>query len=191
MAKLIALIKAIAGGGGGGGVSDVQIDGTSIVSSGVANVPMASDSTMGVMKVSAQDYGIGISSSGMSYINKASTLQRKQGNGSYRPICPADQHESVFYGLAKAAGDTTQKDSENAVGTYTDAAKAAILAMIGISGLVGNVEGATASQAYSIGDAFLHNGKLYKATASISSSEAIVPGTNCAQTTIIDLIGGN
>ena len=38
----------------------------------------------------------------------------------------------TFYGLAKAAGDTTQASSNNAVGTYTDDAKTAIKTMIGV-----------------------------------------------------------
>jgi len=38
---------------------------------------------------------------------------------------------SVFYGLAAAAGDSTQSASDNAVGTYTDNAKSAIRTMIG------------------------------------------------------------
>ena len=38
----------------------------------------------------------------------------------------------TFYGLAKAAGDTTQALSNNAVGTYTDDAKTAIKSMIGV-----------------------------------------------------------
>ena len=38
----------------------------------------------------------------------------------------------TFYGLAKAAGDTTQASSSNAVGTYTDDAKTAIQTMIGV-----------------------------------------------------------
>lgn len=38
----------------------------------------------------------------------------------------------MFYGLAKAAGDTTQSASSNTVGAYTDDAKTAIRAMLGI-----------------------------------------------------------
>lgn len=44
--------------------------------------------------------------------------------------------ESTFYGLAKAAGDTTQSQSSNAVGTYTDEAKAAIQNMFGLNDMV-------------------------------------------------------
>lgn len=60
--------------------------------------------------------------------------------------------------------------------------------MLGIADLIGNSEGATASKAYSVGDVLLHDGKLYKVTASIAQGSAIVPNTNCTQTTIIDLL---
>lgn len=92
--------------------------------------------------------------------------------------------------MAKVSGDTTQSQSNNAVGSYTDAAKGKIQTMLGIANLIGNSEGATASKAYSAGDVLFHDGKLYKVTASIAQGSAIVPNTNCTQTTIIDLLRG-
>ena len=53
------------------------------------------------------------------------------GTEMYRPITPKQQHEAAFYGLAKAAGDTTQSASSNEVGQYTDEAKLAIRSMLG------------------------------------------------------------
>ena len=52
--------------------------------------------------------------------------QIKAGTAFYAPLGPGNQHRAVFYGLAKAAGDTTQSSSNNAVGAYTDEAKTAI-----------------------------------------------------------------
>lgn len=46
----------ISASGGGGGVSDVQINGTSIVADGVANIPPASQTANGVMTTSQQDF---------------------------------------------------------------------------------------------------------------------------------------
>lgn len=112
----------------------------------------------------------------------------KAGNVS-KPIIVSRQEKSVFYGLAKAAG-ADMALSSNPVGTYTDAAKSAIQTMLGISGIIAPVEGATASNAYAIGDAFLHGGALYKASAAIAAGDAIVPGTNCTQTTIIEMLKG-
>lgn len=79
--------------------------------------------------------GMGIavnSNSGEMYISKAESTTIKAGNSDYQPIVTSNQHEATFYGLAKAASDTTQYLSSNAVGNYTDAAKVAIQKMLGI-----------------------------------------------------------
>lgn len=175
-------------------VQDVQINGTSVVQDGVANVPYASD-TAGVAKTGTK-YGIkllsntdptlAVDSANLGMIKSPDAFQ----TSAYHPISPKNQHQAVFYGFAKAAGDTTQSASSNAVGIYTEDAKSAIQAMLGVSSIVGTVEGATASTSYSIGDVFLHGGALYKATVAIASGDAIVPGTNCEQTTIIDILKG-
>ena len=106
---------------------DVQVNGTSIVSSGVANIPLASDSAFGVVKIGS---GLNVYNNVL-VVNPANSTQVKGGTAETRPIAPVNQHESVFYGLAKAAGDSTQASSSNAVGTYTDGAKTAIRTMIG------------------------------------------------------------
>lgn len=109
---------------------DVQINGTSIVNNGVANIPIASSTDYGAIQTNTS-YGTGMYN-GKLFISKASNAQVKGGTEFYKPIVPKTQHESAFYGLAKAAGDTTQSASSNAVGTYTDEAKAAIKTMLGI-----------------------------------------------------------
>lgn len=113
-------------------VDDVQIDGTSVVTNGIATIPVASTSTFGVVKC-----GTGLSmmtgtNAGKINTNPASTSACKNGAEYYSPITPNHQHEATFYGLAKASGDTTQSASSNAVGTYTDSAKASIKSMLGI-----------------------------------------------------------
>lgn len=171
-------------------VQDVQVNGTSVLSNGVANVPVASESEIGVVGI---DKSGGIEIHKLTHnlqISTASASQVKDGIYAYKPISPSNQHSATFYGLAKAAGDTTQSASSNPVGTYTDAAKAAIQVMLGIAGIVAPVEGATASKSYGIGDAFLHGGALYKASSVIATGDAIAPGTNCGQTNLIDLIRG-
>jgi hypothetical protein len=110
-------------------VQDVQVNGTSVVSGGVANVPLATANRHGVIRVST---GLGINSSGNLYVVLATSEQAKAGTFPYASITPSVQHTSTFYGLAKAAGDATQSASSNAVGTYTDAAKVAIQKMLGI-----------------------------------------------------------
>ena len=171
-------------------VQDVQVNGVSVLDAqGVANVPTATSTTVGVVRTSA-DRGTNIVSGQILSIYPAEDNTIKAGTSGYRPIAPNRVHLATFYGLAKAAGDTTQSASSNAVGTYTDAAKSAILSMLGVAGIIGNAEGATASKAYAVGDAFLHAGVLYKVTSAIAANDAIVPGTNCEQTTILDLLKG-
>lgn len=94
---------------------------------------LASTSVLGVFKLSTTGYGLGIENDGTIYVNEAASSQIKAGNASYRAIVPLHQHESVFYGLAKAAGDSTQAASSNTVGTYTDNAKTAIQNMLSVA----------------------------------------------------------
>lgn len=119
-------------------VSDVTVNGTSVVNSetGVANIPKASGSAFGVVRV-GNSYGIQLYGSGDNAVPgviAATDAQIKAGSAVYRVIRPSQQHESTFYGLAKAAGDTTQSQSQNAVGTYTEDAKLAIRNMIDATG---------------------------------------------------------
>ena len=129
---------------GVGNVTDVQINGTSILDAqGVANVPTATAQIQGAVKV-ANSYGLEMITTGAAAIVgcirivPATSQYIKSGDvsnyGTYRPIVPRYQHESTFYGLAKAAGDTTQSKSSNPVGQYTDEAKAAIKSMLGVGG---------------------------------------------------------
>lgn len=113
-------------------VDDVQINGTSIVQNGVAEIPIASTSTLGAVTC-AQDYGVTVLSNGRLQTTFPSDAQLKSGSSNYRVITPTNQHKSVFYGLAKASGDTTQSESNNAVGIYTDEAKASIQSMLGVA----------------------------------------------------------
>ena len=174
-----------------GPVQDVQINGTSILSNGVANIPLADNQgNPGVIRT-VGEYGFVKLSSNNFAINKAQFNNIKAGKSDYKPIVPANQHMATFYGLAKAAGDTSQSASSDEVGSYTDSAIDKIMAMLGVDALIGPHEAAaTASEAKSIGDVFIFAGKLYKATDSIAQGAAIVPGTNCTQTNLIGLIRG-
>ena len=109
-------------------VDDVQINGTSILENGVANVPLANANAYGVGKVGSK--GITIDSNGVFAIVRASSSQIKSGSNGTAPVTTYVQHEAAFYGLAKSAGDTTQSQSSNAVGTYTEEAKSAISDML-------------------------------------------------------------
>ena len=112
-------------------MTDVQVNGTSVLSSGVANIPLGTGGSAGALKVES-GYGINANGSGRIYISGASENTIKDGLDSFQAIVPIRQHMAVFYGLAKAAGDSTQSASSNTVGNYTDAAKVAIQKMLGI-----------------------------------------------------------
>ena len=114
-------------------VTDVQVNGSSVLSNGVANVPVTSENTAGVAKINPV-YGIHLRdapNNDQLMIYKADSPLIKAGSNQHRPIVPQKQHESVFYGLTKAAG-ADMASSSNAVGVYTDAAKVAIQKMLGI-----------------------------------------------------------
>ena len=66
------------------------------------------------------------------YGTKATTAQIKSGSEQVKTIVPNNLDAGVFYGMAKAAGDSTQASSSNPVGTYTDDAIIKILKMLGI-----------------------------------------------------------
>jgi len=111
-------------------VQDVQVDGVSVLTDGVANIPEAiNNGEYGVVKISS-DNGIGRAQNGYLYVVTSTDAQVKAGTHSARPISPLNQHIATFYGLAKAAGDSTQSSSSNTVGNYTDAAKSAISQML-------------------------------------------------------------
>lgn len=179
--------------GESGGVTDVQVNGASVVTDGVANVPVATKPLLpyspgGFGVVRTGNLGITIYENTLC-LDTPTDAMLKQGTTRDRGVTVYCQEKATFYGLAKVAG-SDEKNSALPVGQYTDAAKDKIMTMLGIDALIAKHEGATASEAKSIGAVFIYNGKLYKATASISSGAAIVPGTNCTQTTIIDLMRG-
>ena len=114
-------------------VQDVQVNGTSVLSQGVANVPIASTNDFGVVKVNSS-FGLQMTNNAeVIAIQMAGNSEVKGASNYYKPIVPASIHQATFYGLAKAAGDSTQSSSSNAVGTYTDEAKTAIKAMLGVT----------------------------------------------------------
>ena len=106
--------------------SDIEND-----SGYVKDTDYATEDKAGVVKIKDVQ-GIGMTSTKYLTIKSATSASIKAGSNINQPIIPEKQHESVFYGLAKASGDTTQSVSRNAVGTYTDEAKTSIKNMLGI-----------------------------------------------------------
>jgi hypothetical protein len=116
---------------GQGAVQDVQVAGVSVLDAqGKADIPLASGTAFGVVGVSNNGAFGTVMSNGNLRIAKATDARVKAGAYEFQPIVPSIQHASAFYGLAKAAGDTTQSASSNPVGTYTESAKSAISTML-------------------------------------------------------------
>ena len=114
---------------GAGAVQDVQVNGVSVLSDGVANVPVASSSNLGVIGVSPNWLGFGVNRNGLLYNVIAPESAIKIGTDGYRPVLIAAQHTAAFYGLAKVAG-SDEKNSTLPVGQYTESAKSAISQML-------------------------------------------------------------
>ena len=112
----------------GGSATDVQINGTSITSQGVANIPIAGSSALGVVKVSDSTGGLKINS-GELVVVRAVPYYVKTGTESYRPITPNEQHYAVYYGLSKLAGEDLKNDTVT-VGTYPEKSLSAISQML-------------------------------------------------------------
>lgn len=112
-------------------VTDVQVNGTSILSSGVANIPKATLTSVGVVKPH-ESYGIGIyNSDGSLRIIKASDSTVKAGTAESQPIVPKSQHLSIFYGLSKVAGVDLANETVT-LGTYPATSQTAIKSMLGV-----------------------------------------------------------
>lgn len=110
-------------------VQDVQVNGVSVLDAqGMANVPVASANNLGAVKVGLNN-GTQIIN-GVVTLATATSTEIKSGNSSYKALNPGKTADITFYGLAKAAGDTTQSQSSNAVGMYTESAKSAISQML-------------------------------------------------------------
>ena len=120
------------------GVKDVQINGASILNQGVAYIPYAVANSShpqgeyGIMKVRNGYDGLRINPSipGRIELKPIQSSEVKAGTDGYVAISAAKQHEATFYGLAKAAGDTTQAESQNPFGYYTVGAKSKISQML-------------------------------------------------------------
>ena len=123
----VALAKS--GGGGGGAVDDVKVNGVSVVSGGVANIPVGG-SSLGVVKFDTTgSKGIKLDNSNDLIVDSATNSEIRASYGN-RPIIPTIQNRAVFYGLAKAAGDDTQKNDASYTGVYTETAKSKISDML-------------------------------------------------------------
>ena len=168
-----------------GYLTDVQINGASIVNNGVANIPIASENNAGVVKASG--YGIYVNGQTLR-LETPSNDQIKLGSVNYKSISPQTQDKSTFYGLAKVAG-YDEKDSTLSVGQYTPEAKGAIQSMLGIDSLIAPTETNPFTNAHAIGDLFIINGALYRAKTAIAVGDVLDDGVNVEGVSVDDVLG--
>ena len=109
-------------------LKDVQVNGTSVVSQGVANIPSGGQDIYGVYKLDNTGSGLQIYN-GYLTIYAAIDALVKLGAASFTPITPLRQHLATFYGLAKIAG-ADEKNSTLTAGTYSENAKSKISDML-------------------------------------------------------------
>ena len=112
-----------------GGVTDVQINRTSVVTGGVANVPIATGSRLGVVQGNPTG-GTQVLVDGRICVAPASEAEIKAGSSSYKPTAQNRNHIATFYGLAKAAGADMSIYESATVGVYTEREISAIHEML-------------------------------------------------------------
>lgn len=110
-------------------VQDVQIDGVSVLSDGVANVPIANTwNKLGLVKI--PDFrALTLDADGNLSVKRALLKAEKIGNSETMVLTPSSKACVTFYGLAEAAGDTSLVYA-TPVGQYTESAKSAISTML-------------------------------------------------------------
>lgn len=155
----------------GGGVTDVQVNGTSVVSEGVANVPRATNSIFGVVRPHVNTFGF--NNDGVMMISGAAASHVKEAASGWRPIMPNMEHAATFYGLTKAAG-VDMASSSNAVGQYTESAKSAIHTML--NGSV-SVSGTTPSITALPGIRYI--------CGEVSTLDITLPASGCVDVTFV------
>ena len=118
-AASLILAKAIlgsSGGGGDGGVRDVKVDNNSVVSNGVASVPVG--------------LGLAFTENDGLKANVAGDTSIQTGTSNSVLLTAGRQDKAVFFGLAKAAGADMASISSPTIGVYPEAQKSAISTML-------------------------------------------------------------
>ena len=100
---------------GGSGVTDVTVNGTSVVSSGTAVIPLATQSgDYGLIKLRSSAYGLGVDSSGYTIVNRATTTDIDDKTAYYKPITPINLDYAVKVGVTTNANTLTSTEKANA-----------------------------------------------------------------------------
>ena len=97
-------------------VTDVQVDSTSIVSSGVANIPYGTNAVAGLAKAGS---GLASMANGTFYIYPATEAAIQAKTNSANPIVPSNLNKAIMEGLGNnslAWTDTYKANARNTIG---------------------------------------------------------------------------
>lgn len=115
--KVYDLVKLIQSGGKTGGVGDVQINGTSVVTDGIANVPIATGSKPGVVLINYRGAGLQMSGSTLMIAPTTNAEIDNRTNGTmqaiYCPITPARIDYAVKAAMCDEKGEAWTEDERN------------------------------------------------------------------------------
>lgn len=103
LGQVTSITEVDISGGGSGGVSDVQVNGTSVVSSGVANIGISSSSALGVVKGSSDNGKVSVGADGAMSVNGWSGKADASALNDY---------------VAKSSASTSQVFAKNPTGVF-------------------------------------------------------------------------
>lgn len=150
-------------------IKDVQINGTSIVSDGVANIPIASSSSLGLVKDFGANYGIQVvSSSGRMFLTTPTDAQ----------ITARNQQFAVTTNKLDYAVKAAMTDGVGAA--WTDAEKAAARQRMGVPNMEiksGTTNPTTSTSADYIGQLYYNSDKKYWFECTSITSDGATPPT--------------
>jgi hypothetical protein len=105
-----------------GTVTDVQVNGASILSEGVANIPIATSNDFGVVKYNTS-YGVGVTSANILKLVSANNASIDNKLNQYNPITPSNLDYAVKVGVTTNTKELTSEEKTNAC-NWLGAAKA-------------------------------------------------------------------
>ena len=98
-----------------GVVTDVQVNSTSIILSGVANIPIASTTDFGVVKVyNNKAYGLGFGGTGVLQVASASDAELLAKSQAYKPVVPSNLDYAVKVGITTNTNTLTSSEQTTA-----------------------------------------------------------------------------
>lgn len=112
--RCVAVKQFGGGGGGGGSVDDVQVNGVTVVTDGVANIPIAGVSTLGVVRCNTSDVnGVKITNEGVLTTAKASNSDIDSRTSVYKPVVP----DNLDYAVRSVSPACTTITASNTTAT--------------------------------------------------------------------------